>query len=242
MEAIGQLTGGIAHDFNNLLLVISGNIETLLRHLPEPGGRLERLGNAALRASTRAATLTHRLLAFARRQTLVPTSLPANTLITGMSEMLRRTLGESIVIETVLGGGLWRTSVDANHLEGSLLNLAINARDAMPEGGKLTIEAANVYLDDAYAVSAEIPAGQYVGIFISDTGTGMTPEVTARAFDPFLRPRRSDKVLGSDCRRSMASSSSLAATSRFTARSVQAPRSSYICHEITQLTMWQTLS
>ena len=124
MEAIGQLTGGIAHDFNNLLLVISGNIETLLRHLPEPGGRLERLGNAALRASTRAATLTHRLLAFARRQTLVPTSLSANTLITGMSEMLRRTLGESIVIETVLGGGLWRTSVDGNHLEGSLLNLA----------------------------------------------------------------------------------------------------------------------
>ena len=186
MEAIGHLTGGIAHDFNNLLLVISGNIETLLRHLPEPGGRLERLGNAALRASTRAATLTHRLLAFARRQTLVPTSLSANTLITGMSEMLRRTLGESIVIETVLGGGLWRTSVDGNHLEGSLLNLAINARDAMPEGGKLTIEAANVYLDDAYAVSAEIPAGQYVGIFISDTGTGMTPEVTARAFDPFF--------------------------------------------------------
>ena len=186
MEAIGQLTGGIAHDFNNLLLVISGNIETMLRHLPEPGGRLERLGNAALRASTRAATLTHRLLAFARRQTLVPTSLSANTLIAGMSEMLRRTLGENIVIETVLGGGLWRTSVDANHLEGSLLNLAINARDAMPEGGKLTIEAANVYLDDTYAVTAEVSPGQYVGIFISDTGTGMTPEVTARAFDPFF--------------------------------------------------------
>jgi PAS domain S-box-containing protein len=186
MEAIGQLTGGIAHDFNNLLLVISGNIETLLRHLPEPRGQLERLGNAALRASTRAATLTHRLLSFARRQPLVPTSLSANTLIAGMSEMLRRTLGENIVIETVLGGGLWPTSVDANHLEGSLLNLAINARDAMPEGGKLTIEAANVYLDDAYAVTAEVPPGQYVGIFISDTGTGMTPEVAARAFDPFF--------------------------------------------------------
>jgi signal transduction histidine kinase len=109
MEAIGQLTGGIAHDFNNLLLVVSGNIETLLRRLPEGGDQLERLGNAALRASTRAATLTHRLLAFARRQTLAPTSLSANTLIAGMSEMLRRTLGEDVVIETVFRGGLWPT-------------------------------------------------------------------------------------------------------------------------------------
>jgi PAS domain S-box-containing protein len=187
MEAIGQLTGGIAHDFNNLLLVISGHIEALLRHLPESAGENpRRSANAALRASGRAAVLTHRLLAFARRQALNPQSLSLNTMITGMSEMLRRTLGESVVIETVLGGGLWLTFVDPNQLEGSLLNLAINARDAMPDGGKLTIEAANVNLDDAYAMSAELPPGQYVGVFVSDTGTGMAPEVISRAFDPFF--------------------------------------------------------
>jgi CheY-like chemotaxis protein len=125
-------------------------------------------------------------LAFARRQTLDPQSLSLNTMITGMSEMLRRTLGEGVVIETVLGGGLWLTFVDPNQLEGSLLNLAINARDAMPDGGKLTIEAANVNLDDAYAMTAEVPAGQYIGVFVSDTGTGMAPEVISRAFDPFF--------------------------------------------------------
>ena len=187
MEAIGQLTGGIAHDFNNLLLVISGHLEALLRHLPESAGEnLRRSANAALRASGRAAVLTHRLLAFARRQPLNPQSISLNTMITGMSEMLRRTLGESVVIETVLGGGLWLTFVDPNQLEGSLLNLAINARDAMPDGGKLTIEAANVNLDDVYAVTAEVAPGQYVGVFVSDTGTGMVPEVISRAFDPFF--------------------------------------------------------
>ena len=187
MEAIGQLTGGIAHDFNNLLLVISGHLEALLRHLPESAGEnLRRSANAALRASGRAAVLTHRLLAFARRQPLNPQSISLNTMITGMSEMLRRTLGESVVIETVLGGGLWLTFVDPNQLEGSLLNLAINARDAMPDGGKLTIEAANVNLDDVYAITAEVAPGQYVGVFVSDTGTGMVPEVISRAFDPFF--------------------------------------------------------
>ena len=188
MEAVGQLTGGIAHDFNNLLTVISGQIDTLLRRLPGGGGgdELRRPANAALRAAERAAVLTHRLLSFARRQPLEPTSVSANTMITGMSEMLRRTLGESIMIETVLGGGLWPTLVDANHLEGALLNLAINARDAMPDGGRLTIEAANVYLDEAYAKTADIVAGQYVGIFVSDTGVGMTQETIANAFDPFF--------------------------------------------------------
>jgi PAS domain S-box-containing protein len=187
MEAIGQLTGGIAHDFNNLLMVISGNVETLLRHLPESiDQNLRRSANTALDAAGRAAVLTHRLLAFARRQALDPRSLSVNTLISGMSEMLRRTLGESIVIETVLGGGLWRSFVDANHLEGALLNLAINARDAMPDGGKLTIEAANFYLDQDNIATAEMPSGQYVGISISDTGTGMTPEVISRAFEPFF--------------------------------------------------------
>jgi PAS domain S-box-containing protein len=187
MEAIGQLTGGIAHDFNNLLMVISGHVESLLRHLPENvDENLRRSANAALRASDRAAVLTHRLLAFARRQALDPQSLSLNTMITGMYEMLRRTLGERVEIETVLGNGLWATFVDPNQLEGSLLNLAINARDAMPDGGKLTIEAANVYLDDAYAATAEVPPGQYVGVFVSDTGAGMAPEVISRAFEPFF--------------------------------------------------------
>jgi len=187
MEAIGQLTGGIAHDFNNLLMVISGNVETLLRHFPESiDQNLRRSANTALDAAGRAAVLTNRLLAFARRQALDPRSLSVNTLISGMSEMLRRTLGESIVIETVLGGGLWRSFVDANHLEGALLNLTINARDAMPDGGKLTIEAANFYLDEDNTGTAEMPSGQYVGISVSDTGTGMTPEVISQAFEPFF--------------------------------------------------------
>ena len=187
IEAVGQLTGGIAHDFNNLLTVIAGNIEALQRRLPE-GARdnLRPLTDAALRGTMRAALLTHQLLAFSRRQPLEPKAVSVNTLISGLSEMLRRTLGESILIETVLTGGLWLTFADANQLESALLNLAVNARDAMPDGGKLTIEAANVSLDEKYAGQAEITAGQYVGIFVSDTGIGMTPEVIAQAFEPFF--------------------------------------------------------
>jgi PAS domain S-box-containing protein len=187
MEAIGQLTGGIAHDFNNLLTVISGNMETLQRRLSQGGeDRLLRFVNSALLASSRAAVLTHHLLAFARRQPLDPKLVSANTLLTGVSEMLRRTLGETISIETVLAGGVWTTFVDANQLENSLLNLAVNARDAMPGGGKLTIEAANVYLDEAYAATADVAPGQYVGLFVSDTGIGMPADVASRAFDPFF--------------------------------------------------------
>jgi PAS domain S-box-containing protein len=187
MEAIGQLTGGIAHDFNNLLTVITGNMETLQRRLSQRGDdRLHRYVDSALLASSRAAVLTHHLLAFSRRQPLEPKQVSVNTLITGISEMLRRTLGESITIETVLAGGLWATFVDANQLENSLLNLAVNARDAMPGGGKLTIEAANVYLDDDYAATADVPAGQYVGLSVRDTGAGMAPDVVAQAFDPFF--------------------------------------------------------
>ena len=187
MEAIGQLTGGIAHDFNNLLTVITGNMETLQRRLSQRGEeRLHRYVDSALLASSRAAVLTHHLLAFSRRQPLEPKQVSVNTLITGISEMLRRTLGESITVETVLAGGLWATFVDANQLENSLLNLAVNARDAMPDGGKLTIEAANVYLDDHYAATADVPAGQYVGLFVRDTGLGMPPDVVAQAFDPFF--------------------------------------------------------
>jgi CheY-like chemotaxis protein len=187
MEAIGQLTGGIAHDFNNLLTVITGNMETLQRRLSQHGeGRLQRYVDSALLASSRAAVLTHHLLAFSRRQPLEPKPISVNTLITGISEMLRRTLGEHITVETVLAGGLWATFADANQLENSLLNLAVNARDAMPDGGKLTIEAANAYLDDDYAATADVPAGQYVGLFVRDTGAGMPPDVVAQAFDPFF--------------------------------------------------------
>jgi len=186
MEAIGQLTGGVAHDFNNLLTVISGNLESILRRLPEGASDLERPANAALHGAMRAAVLTQRLLAFARRQALEPKSLSINDLMTGMSEMLRRTLGETIVVETVLTAGLWPAFVDANQLESAALNLAINARDAMPEGGKLTIETANVYFDDDYAAAADVPAGQYVGLFVSDTGVGMSSDTMSKAFDPFF--------------------------------------------------------
>jgi PAS domain S-box-containing protein len=186
MEAVGQLTGGVAHDFNNLLTVISGNIETIVRRLPETAIELRRPANAALQGATRATVLTQRLLAFARRQALEPASLPVNELVAGMSDMLRRTLGENVVIETVLAAGVWTAFVDANQLENSILNLAINARDAMPDGGKLTIETANVYFDEEYAASADVPPGQYIGLFVSDTGTGMTAETMSKAFDPFF--------------------------------------------------------
>ena len=187
MEAIGQLTGGVAHDFNNLLTVIGGNLETLQRRLAaREDTALQRLATSAGRAASRAAVLTHQLLAFSRRQPLEPQSVLVNSLISGMSDMLRRSLPESILIETVLAGGVWPTFVDANQLENSLLNLAVNARDAMPDGGRLTIEAANVYLDDDYAAAADIDPGQYVGVFVSDTGVGMTAEVVSKAFDPFF--------------------------------------------------------
>ena len=179
MEAIGHLTGGVAHDFNNLLTVIGGGVETLQRLLATAplGGdeaRIKRALGMIAQGADRAATLTHRLLAFARRQTLDPRPLDANKLVAGMSELLRRTLGETVALETVLAGGLWRTAADANQLENALLNLAVNARDAMPEGGKLTIETANTHLDEAYAAAHDdVAAGQYVMIAVSDTGTGM---------------------------------------------------------------------
>ena len=197
MEAIGQLTGGIAHDFNNLLTVISGNLETLQRRLGDNADdRLQRSISSALQGASRAALLTHQLLAFSRRQTLEPKSVSVNTLIARTSELLHRTLPEAISIETVLAGGVWNTFVDANQLENCLLNLAVNARDAMPEGGRLTIEAANVYLDEEYSAGAEVPAGQYVGIFVSDTGVGMTPDVAGRAFDPFFTTKEVGRGTG----------------------------------------------
>ena len=177
VEAIGQLTGGVAHDFNNLLTIIIGNLETLQRHLAKgtlDPARLNRAADSALRGAQRAAALTQRLLAFSRRQPLSPSPIDANKLIAHMSELLRRTLGEAIAIETVLAGGLWRTHADPNELESALLNLAINARDAMPEGGRLTIETANIYLDERYAARhAEVAPGQYVLVAMTDTGIGM---------------------------------------------------------------------
>jgi PAS domain S-box-containing protein len=187
MEAIGQLTGGVAHDFNNLLTVILGNLETLSRHVPEEDGRLRRAVEYATRGAQRAATLTQQLLAFARRQPLNPKPTDVNRLVGGMSDLVRRTLSESIAVETVLSGGLWRIEVDPHQLESALINLAVNARDAMPSGGKLTIETANAHLDESYASRfAEIVPGQYVVICVTDTGTGMSSEVMARAFDPFF--------------------------------------------------------
>jgi len=189
MEAVGQLTGGIAHDFNNLLTAITGSLEMLQKRIQD--GRhdnLDRYTSAAITASQRAAALTQRLLAFARRQPLDPKRVDANRLVAGMEELLRRTLGPGIALEMVLAGGLWPTLCDANQLESAILNLAINARDAMPDGGRLTIETSNAHLDDAYARSqaGEIRAGQYVAIAVTDTGTGMPPDVAARAFDPFF--------------------------------------------------------
>jgi PAS domain S-box-containing protein len=190
MEAIGHLTGGVAHDFNNLLMVIVGNLETVQRKLndiPVDIPRLARSAENAMRGARRAESLTQRLLAFSRQQPLDPRPLDLGRTIPGMSDMLRRTLGEQVSIETVLGGGTWRALADPNQLELAVLNLAVNARDAMPDGGKLTLETANVYLDEKYtSTQNEVVPGQYVMIAITDNGSGMTDEVKAKAFDPFF--------------------------------------------------------
>jgi PAS domain S-box-containing protein len=197
MEAVGQLTGGVAHDFNNLLQVILGNLETLRRHLPESGARVQRAVENAMSGAKRAAALTQRLLAFARRQPLNPKVLDVNQLVVGMSELLHRTLGEPLDIEVVNGAGLWRAEVDPNQLEAAIINLAVNARDAMPEGGRLTIETSNAYLDQAYAAAqAEVIPGQYVVISVSDTGRGMEAETMLRAFEPFFTTKPVGKGTG----------------------------------------------
>ena len=187
MEAVGQLTGGLAHDFNNLLTGIAGSLEMLQARISQ--GKLqeaERFINTAQAASKRAAALTHRLLAFSRRQTLDPKPTNVNRLVAGMDDLIRRTVGPHINVEIVAAGGLWETLIDQNQLENALLNLCINARDAMPDGGRLTVETGNRWLDDRAARERDMPPGQYVSLCVSDTGTGMTPEVIARAFDPFF--------------------------------------------------------
>ncbi|WP_454883237.1 CHASE3 domain-containing protein [Sphingomonas oryzagri] len=187
MEAVGQLTGGIAHDFNNMLAIVIGSLDMARRRLSgSEDPRVVKCIDNASEGAGRAATLTARLLAFSRQQPLEPKVLDTNRLVGGMSELLRRTLGEQIQIETVLAGGLWKVCADQAQIENALVNLAVNARDAMPSGGKLTIETANTELDDRYARDHdEVKAGQYVMLSVTDTGTGMEPEVIERAFDPF---------------------------------------------------------
>ena len=187
MEAIGHLTGGIAHDFNNLLAAIGGSLEFLAKRLAEGRlGGVERYVVAAQEASRRAAALTQRLLAFSRRQTLDPKPVDMNKLIGGMEDLIRRSVGPNIEVEMVGAGGLWPTKVDASQLESALLNLCINARDAMrPQGGRLTIETANKWLDERAARERDLSPGQYVSLCVTDTGTGMVAHVIARAFDPF---------------------------------------------------------
>jgi signal transduction histidine kinase len=198
MEAIGQLTGGVAHDFNNLLTVIMGNLDTMRRNLAsrkdqapaDIADRFPKLIDMALQAARSGAKLTHRLLAFARRQPLEPSRVDCNRLVSDMSELLRRTLGETVNLETVLGGGVWPIFVDPNHVESALLNLALNAQHAMPSGGRLTIETANTYLDQAYVDRfGDLKPGQYVLISVADTGTGIAPEILDRVFEPFFTTR-----------------------------------------------------
>jgi signal transduction histidine kinase len=200
MEAVGQLTGGVAHDFNNLLTIVVGGLEMIGRQietLPPSAAvaRIVRARDMALQGAQRAATLTSRLLAFSRQQALAPQPIDANKLVAATCEFLRRTLGESVSLETVLAGGLWRTFADPNQLENALINLALNARDAMAHGGKLTIETSNCFLDRAYVASLSEPVepGQYIMIAVADTGMGMAQETRERAFDPFSRQRRSAK-------------------------------------------------
>jgi signal transduction histidine kinase/CheY-like chemotaxis protein len=203
MEAVGQLTGGVAHDFNNLLTVVLGGLETIGRQLPQlpespATARIVRARDMALQGVQRAVTLTTRLLAFSRQQPLIPKPLDANRLVSGVCELLRRTLGENISLETVLAGGLWPTFADANQLENALLNLALNARDAMPNGGKMTIETANCYLDEAYVHSLPEPVGrgQYVMIAVADTGAGMDQATLEKAFEPFFTTKEVGKGTG----------------------------------------------
>jgi len=198
MEAVGQLTGGIAHDFNNLLQGITGSLDLVQKRIEQ--GRhdeLDRFVRGAIGSARRAAALTHRLLAFARRQPLDPRPVRANPLIASMEDMLRRTLGERVQLELVLAGGLWTTLCDANQLESALLNLAINARDAMPGGGRLIIETCNSHLDMAYAAQQrDVRPGQYVCIAVTDTGTGMSSETMSKAFEPFFTTKPIGKGTG----------------------------------------------
>ncbi|MDR7144011.1 PAS domain S-box-containing protein [Rhizobium sp. BE258] len=197
MEAVGQLTGGLAHDFNNLLAGISGSMELMQTRLAQ--GRiseLDRYVTGAQGAVKRAAGLTQRLLAFSRRQTLDPKPATLNRLVSGMQDLVTRSVGPTIEVETALAGGLWTTFVDIGQLENALLNLCLNARDAMPDGGKLTIETGNRWFDERASRQRGLSSGQYVSLCVSDTGTGMTPDVVERAFDPFFTTKPTGQGTG----------------------------------------------
>ena len=191
MESIGQLAGGVAHDFNNLMTVVIGNLDSAERRLERSGSTdADSIGNpiaAALQGARRAATLTQRLLAFSRQQVLSPQQVDLNRLVASLSDMLIRTVGETIAVETILGGGVWPTFVDVSQLENAIVNLVVNARDAMPEGGRITIETANASLDEAYCSQfGDVAPGQYVLLSVTDTGTGIAPENLSKVFEPFF--------------------------------------------------------
>lgn len=197
VEAVGQLAGGIAHDFNNMLAVIMSGIGLAQKRLQRGQDGAEKFLDGALDGANRAAMLVKRLLAFSRQQPLAPKAIDANKFVAGISELISRALGETVQMETILGGGLWLTHVDPVQLENSILNLCVNARDAMPEGGCLTVETANCHLDDRYArLHPGIPAGQYVLIAVTDTGTGMSPDILEKVFDPFFTTKDASKGTG----------------------------------------------
>ena len=197
LESVGQLTGGIAHDFNNMLSIIIGSLDMAMRRSDGAGPAMIRNIDNAMDGAQRAATLTRRLLAFSRQQTLSPEVIDANKFVAEICELLRRTLGEGVEIETILAGGLWRTHADAGELSNAVVNLAVNARDAMIGQGRLTIETANGHIDDAYhAANGEAAPGQYVVISVTDTGAGMTDAIKARVFDPFFTTKEAGQGTG----------------------------------------------
>lgn len=197
MEAIGQLTGGIAHDFNNMLAIIVGGIQIATRRIKKGEAGAEQYLGTALEGAQRAASLVKRMLAFSKQQPLTPSVLDVNKLVAGMSELIDRALGETIKMETVLAGGLWRANVDPSQLENAILNLCVNARDAMPEGGHLTVETANSHLDESYCrAHPGVPAGQYVLLAVTDNGEGMSASTLQKAFDPFFSTKVAGKGTG----------------------------------------------
>jgi signal transduction histidine kinase/ActR/RegA family two-component response regulator len=203
MEAVGQLAGGIAHDFNNMLTIVIGNLDTLRRRLSKtdelsgPASTVLRPVELALQGARSAAQLTHRLLAFSRRQALAPSQVDLNRVVSDMAELIRRTIGENVHLESVLAAGLWPSFADANQIESALVNLVVNARDAMPDGGHITIETANVYLDDAYTARfGDIEPGQYVLLSVTDTGSGIAPALMGRIFEPFFTTKREGEGSG----------------------------------------------
>jgi PAS domain S-box-containing protein len=231
LEAVGQLTGGVAHDFNNLLTIIQGGLEMIGRQIPAltPSARVSRIArgkNMALEGVRRAARLTERLLAFARQQPLEPKIFDVNRLVAGVCELLRRTVGETVDVETVLAGGLWLTQADVNQLENAILNLVVNARDAMPNGGKVTIETANCHLDADYVgkLSEPVKVGQYVMISVSDTGVGMEASIKDRAFEPFFTTKGVGKGTGLGLSQVYGFVRQSPGTSRSTARPARARR------------------